>query len=295
MRIWTMAFAALALASTPALADKLRPEPRIQAAVTVEPVVPVSDEERRATYVAAGRILKHVDQARTALTKKDRGEATRHVTQAVLLTDIIRASLPVYDVKAKISAGDLTYEDREQVQETVVPIFDELERAALLSPVKDAKIDAQDDATQATAVVDVELVHTRAELDIDLARLHLDAALAEIKGRDFEAAVASLGAIQTGVRLSRVEIDLPLERARSNLMLARDRVDEGRLEDARFALRVAMDALDDYQAMAQEARAKEASALKAEMARLQNTLQGNAGKARDMIDAWWDLLSEWAR
>ena len=112
-------------------------------------------------------------RARTALIAKDRGEATRHIEQAVLLTDIIRASLPVYDVKAEISAGDLTYEDREQVQETVVPIFDELERAALLSPVKNAKSDAQDQATEATAVVDVELVHTRAELDIDLARQHL--------------------------------------------------------------------------------------------------------------------------
>ena len=56
-----------------------------------------------------------------------------------------------------------------------------------------------------------------------------------------------------------------------------------------------MDALDDYQATAQETRAKEVADLKGEMANLEGTLQDDARQAREKIDAWWDVLSEWTR
>jgi hypothetical protein len=35
------------------------------------------------------------------------------------------------DATARIAAGDVVYEDREQVKDTVVAVFDELERAPL--------------------------------------------------------------------------------------------------------------------------------------------------------------------
>lgn len=271
-------------------------EPRIRAEVDVEPAVPVTDEERRAIYLAAGRVLKHVDQAREALEAEDRGQAVHHVEQARLLIDIIGNALPVYDVRARIESGELVYEDREEVQDTVITVFDELERAALLAPVKAARIEAREAAGEApTAVVDVGLVHTRAELDVDAARVRLEAALSALKDREHEAADDLLAAVQTSVRLTRVEIDLPLERARTNLMLARDRLDEGRLEDARLALRVAIDALADYEAAAQASRAEEAAALRGEMAELENTIQSDARQAREKLDAWWDRLSEWSR
>ena len=286
----------VALLSTTAGAAEQNYEPRIQAEVNVQPAVLVSDEERRATYLAAGRVLKHVDQARSALSTENREEAKQHIDQSILLTDIIRASLPIYDVTARISAGELVYEDREQVRDIVVPIFDELERAAILSPVKNALSDAHETASEgASTVVDVELIQTRAELDIEAAHTHLDAALVAVENRQFEEADKLLAAIQTSVRLTRVEIDLPLERARSNLMLARDRGDDGRHEDAQFALRVAMDALADYETTAQDSRKAEVASLREEMAGVEANLPSDARQVREKIDAWWDILSEWSR
>lgn len=287
MRTKVIPLLAVVLWTPAAFAAKAAVEPRIQANVDVEAVRPMNDEERRAVYIAAGRVLKHVDQARKAIAKNARKEARRQVQQAILLTDIIRQALPVYDVKAHISAGKLHYEDEDQVQDSVVPIFEELERSAILGPVEDAK------AMAGAAVADVDLVHTRAELDIDLARRHLDAARTALEQKDGDAADAALEAIQRSVRLTTVAVDLPLERARSNLMLARNRVDEGRLEDARAALRVALDALAEYQNNVGEERAAEVAGLRQEIAALEPTLQDDARGAREKLDAWWDVVSSW--
>ena len=282
------------LGSTASAAEQRDDEPRIEAEVQVRPTGSVSDEERRATYLAAGRVLKHVNQARAALSAKNRDEAKQHINQAILLTNIIRASLPKYDVTARISAGELVYEDREQVQDVVVPIFDELERAAILSPVKAAQSDSVDkELEEGSAVVNVDLIQTRAELNIETSRNHLDAALAAIKARKFEQADDRLAAIQNSVRLTRIEVDLPLERARSNLMLARDRFDDGQHKDAQLALRVAIDALLDYKATAQSDRQADVARLLEEMGRVEANQPADASQVRDKLDAWWNLLSGW--
>lgn len=114
---------------------ELKRNPRITADHKVQPVVTVTDEERRATYLAAGRVLKHVDQARDAIAADSGDEAVHPIRQAILLTDIIQQSLPTYDVNARIKAGDMVYEDQESIKATVVPIFEELERKKLLAPV----------------------------------------------------------------------------------------------------------------------------------------------------------------
>ncbi len=289
MRSMVIGFVMCLLGSAPALGAKTAPEPRIQAKVEVEAVRPMNAEERRAVYIAAGRVLRHVDLAREALAKESAKAARRQVEQALLLTDIIRQALPVYDVKAQISAGELRYQDEDRVQDSIVPIFEELNRAAVLAPVEAARAKH----TAGAAVTDVDLVHTRAELDIDVARGHLDAAREALKRKDLDAADAALAAIQRSVRLMTVTIDLPLERARSNLMLARNRVDEGRLEDARAALRVTLDALAEYQRQSGKGREAEVSALRQEIAALEQVLQDDARGAREKLDAWWDVVSSW--
>lgn len=268
---------------------------RISAEVETKPGAKLSAEESRALSLSAAQILKHVNQARVAIGKKDLKAASQNVEQGLTLVKIINETVPAYKVETKIKAGGLTYVDKEDSKPVIVPVYEELQRVAVMAPIEAAKKAAQKEATAAgvPVAVDVELVHTRTDLNVELAQVGLQAAKDALQKEDSKAADGALATVQTGVIFGYTKVDLPLEKVRENLMVAKALVDSGKAKEARAALEVAGDALEEYEKTAGQNRAKEAKDLRAEMQKLSKDIEANSKGASDKIMDWWDRVRRW--
>ncbi len=283
----------------------------------------LTPEEERALSRAAGRILKHVDQARHALASGDWSTALEHVRKGLLLVAIIDEVSPVYRVDAIIKAGKLEYRDTDYVKPTLIPIYDELEKAEILRPVREAKLEKARKEVQKGErppfVADVLLRATKVELDVANAKSGLVVAerlvrkLAEssgaVAGKKAEKGTERLGdkerkrlaaladaalmSIQTGVIFEYAAVDLPLERARINLKLAADALRRDDKAEAAFLLGVARDALENYAAGVGEERAKEVEALRKEIESMLAHIGQSGSIDAKKVDSWWDRVVKW--
>jgi hypothetical protein len=274
-----------------ALPANLHAAGRITAEVETKPAAKLSAEESRALSLSAAQILKQVDQARSAIGKKDLKAAGRNVDQGLVLVKIINETVPAYKVETKIKAGELTYVDTDDAKPIIVPVYEELQRVAIMAPVEAAKKAAADPGVP--VAVDVGLVHTRTDLNVALAEAGLRAAKDALQKEDAKAADSALTTIQTGVIFGYTKVDLPLEKVRENLMLAKTLVDSGKAKEARAALEVAGDALAEYEKGAGQNRAKEAKDLQAEIEKLSKDIEANSKGASEKIMDWWDQVRKW--
>lgn len=286
---------------------------RISSSVDVQPAAPLSDQEFREVSFTAGRILTHIARARDAIRDKKSDDAAMQVEQSLKLTAIIDNVLPHYKVKTEIKSGDLAYSDEDDVTLRYVTLFDELEHRDIISPIVQAKKEAQqkqeqkeepDAATKkgrgAIAISHADISHTTAKLDIVLARHMLNRAKQALDDGKTEEADESLHAVQNrGVLLEYEEIDLPLEEAADNLKLAEMEMQEGRHAEAKAALEVAIDQLKEYEELAGENRGAEVKSLHEEITKLTTELE--KGKVSDAdqqkhtakISEWWNRATKW--
>ena len=236
-----------------------------------------------------------MNQARSAIGRKDLKAAGQNVDQGLVLVRIINETVPAVKVETKIKAGELTYVDKEDSKPVIVPVYEELQRVAVMAPIEAAKKAAQKDAAAAgvPVTVDVELVHTRTDLNVELAKLGLQAAKEALQKEDAKAADNALAAVQTGVIFGYTKVDLPLERVRENLILAKSLVDSAKVKEARAALDVAGDALEEYEKSAGRNRAREAKSLRAELQKLSKDIETNSKGASEKILNWWDRVRKW--
>lgn len=296
---------------------------RITADVQVTPQRQLDQEERRALSLAAGRLLKHVHQARQAVEQQQKQEAIRHIDLGLTLVRIIEEAVPTYQVTARIQAGHTTYQAQEQVKQLTVPIYAELEKVTLMAPLMAAKQEAarnggaahpsrsgaqaqpspaeqpsQSSRTAMTPVVaGVEAHSTQIMLDVSAAEQHLQAAKRALNNDKYEAADGALAAVQRGVSFAFVEVDLPLLRARENLMLAKTHAQAGQVQDARMTLQAAAQALETYAQRADKSRAPQAQSLQQEIEDYAQQLpqQGQPTRRKiqqtvEQIDEWWDRI-----
>ena len=155
---------------------------RISSQVVVEPTRTLTDKETRELSFAAGRILKHIAQARSALSEGKRDQAALHVDQGLKLMKIVDGVLPRYKMKTSIHSGDLVYSDEDEFSPEFITIYEELERRDIVSPVLRAKSEAaQKPAPQpahknepaakgSVYVSQSDVDYTSLKLDVDLAR-----------------------------------------------------------------------------------------------------------------------------
>ena len=194
---------------------------RITADVQVTPQGQLSEEERRALSLAAGRLLKHVHQARQAINQQQAQQAMGHIDKGLTLVQIIESAVPTYQVTARIQAGNTVYEEKDQVKQLMVPIYTELEKVTLMAPLMAAKQETskhgrahhesmsgkpsqQSSAEQSSqpfraamtpVVTGVELHHTHIMFDVSTAKEHLQAAKRALNNDKYEVADAALVAI----------------------------------------------------------------------------------------------------
>jgi hypothetical protein len=269
---------------------------RISADVKTTPTARLSNRERRALSIAAGRLFIHVDLARKALASNDKADALANVTKGLTLAEMIQQAQPAYTVTPTIKAGKLVYEDERTVKPAMVPIFNELARISLEEPVQVSALHAAKNAKMASAPVieDVESMHTLMKLDVDLAQSHLTVARAALKKGNLKLADAALAAIQNDAVIFRVdERDRPLVDTRENLMLAKTMIQEGNLADARVELQAASDALKEYQRVAGDHRAAEVRAMREEIDTLGPEIGTNQSDSPAKITALWDRITKW--
>ena len=102
-----------------------------------------------------------------------------------------------------------------------------------------------------------------------------------------------------GVLFEYVEIDLPLEEAADNLKLAEIELKEGRQDEAKAALHVAIDELKRYEILVGEKRGTEVKALHQEIDKLTAELgkvdlsDADRQKHVSKISEWWQRATKW--
>jgi hypothetical protein len=160
-----------------------------------------------------------------------------------------------------------------------------------MAPVEAAKKEASKSGVP--VAVDVELIHTRADLNVELAREGLKAAEDSIQKDDSKTADNALATIQTGVIFNYAKMDLPLEKVRENLILAKNLVDARKNKQAKTALEVAGDALTEYEKGTGANRASESKTLRGEIQKLSQEIENNSKGAADQIMGWWDKVRKW--
>ena len=282
-------------------AEESTREARIKADVKATPTAELNQQERQAVSLAGRRLLRHVDKARSAIQAKNKDDALNQVNQGLTLVKVIEQAIPEYTVNATIKAGSVEYVDTDQVKDLIVPIFDELGRVSVLGPIKAAKKDVtKKDAAKEPKDTDISVIEaveqdeTQVWLNVALAKSSLLTAEKALMDDKLEAADLDLTVLQAqGVTLVFDEAELPLVAARENLMLARVRLDEQHLQEARAALQEAATMLTAYEKTAQEPAAKKAQGLREEMSVLSQTIEQDQTGATDKIDQWWDQLAHW--
>jgi len=300
--------------SKPDSASKEKDQPaRISSKVDVQPAPALTDKEAEEVSFAAGRILKHVSQARSALREKKKDVAGVHVAQGLKLIAVIESVLPHSKVKTEIKSGELVYTDEDDVTARYVTLFDELERRDIISPVVQAKKEAEQKhrpnhgkaaeanaVPEALAVTHADIAYSTVKLDIEFAKHMLHRAKRELDGGKTEPADEALLAVQSeGVLFEFVEIDLPLEEAADNLKLAEIEMKAGRQDQAKAALHVAIDELKRYEKLVGEKRSSEVKGLHQEIDKLTVELgKGNLSEAdrekhASKISEWWQRATKW--
>jgi hypothetical protein len=264
---------------------------------------PLTDDEMRAVSFSAGRILKHVDQAIQAITKKEKGAALTQIDKGLTLATLIEQSIPSTTVKSTIKSGKLQYSDEDRVKSMTVPIYQELDMISILEPVVAAKKSAGGKDSTATKkgsgkeqVEEVGESYVGITLNVADAKTYLETAKDALTKGHFDTASKDLAAIQEKVTVVYAGERGPLAEAREDLALAHLDMDQGFRKEAQVALTDASESLSRYEKSGGKHQA-EVKTLQAEIAALTTELdksnEGSKEKTKGKIMGWWDRVKGW--
>lgn len=277
--------------------------------VEVQPAAKLSDQDISQISLAAGRVLKHVSQARDAIHDKKPDQAAKHVEQGLKLLAIIDNVLPHHKIQTNIVSGELAYHDEDVLTPRYVTIFDELDRYDVISPIAQMKSESEAKLPMksgtasppgAVAVTHAEARYTAVRLDLIVAGHLLRRTKQDLHDGKTEEADNALHSVQTrAVMFEFDSVDLPLEEAADNLKLAEVEMSEGRTADAKAALHVAVDQLKRYEKLVGEHRGAAVKALHEEIAKLTQELdksppsEEERKKLAAQISEWWHSSTKW--
>lgn len=223
----------------------------------------------------AGKMLGDTNQARTALKNSDYHQAVQDVNQAQ--TDL-------KTVEARAHGA------------TLIPVYREFVSVSILSPVQAEQRAHRQTLTKVSngnaAVNEVAGEYTRVLVSTTVADNSLAAAKMALAKAEWKKADAALADVQEGVQIESVKSDMPLARARENLILARAAARQNHDLEAEAALEAASTALSKY-ASEGGPHAKEAQDLQNQIAGFALHLEAQPASAVTKINGWWNTLSDW--
>jgi cellobiose-specific phosphotransferase system component IIA len=268
---------------------------RITSDVKVMTKAKLSNKEKRALSQAAGRLLKHVHQARLSIKRKDDAQAVANIEKALQLAQIIENAAPHYEVTASIKAGNITYQDNEQVKQLLIPIYAELDEVtSCLAPVRKAKKEAAAAQSETPSPVgEMDLQYTSVVLDVGEAKYTLENALSALQKNDPDRADKALASIQEDVIFEYDELDLPLTKARWHLMEAVRHATDKEYKEAKQSLEKSATALESYTGRMGEDASKKARALAEDIKGWAGKMEEKKEGAAETITAFWQKVVNW--
>ncbi len=224
----------------------------------------------------AGTMLNNVNQARAALQNGRYQAAAEHVKRAESVLERLEAHAD---------------------GATLIPVYQEFVSVSILGPVR-AEQNARKHVSNAPAnrgatVHEVAGDYTRLVVSTTIAKNGLAAAKAALANGNWKTADAALADVQDGLQMESVEADMPLARARQNLILARADVREGHYDQAQTALTSTSNALSKYEAEG-GAHVSAAKNLQQQIEAYDHNLAQNHAGAVAKINHWWNITSDWA-
>ncbi len=227
----------------------------------------------------AGKMLDYTNQARVAIKNGDHSKAMT----------FIHAAQHEYYTLQNIAPGA-----------AMVPVYREFVSISILGPVSaEHQARKREEAKEAghavpvTAVQQVAGTYTHVMVSMPVARISLQDASSAAENGNWQAADAALSDVQEGVTTESVESDMPLARARENLILARAAVRHQQYQEAKASLQAACHALSSYAANGgQHARA--ARNLRQQIRSFAQDVQQQSISAVSKIDGWWKTTSSWS-
>lgn len=150
------------------------------------------------------------------------------------------------------------------------------------------------------AVRDVEMVNVNISINPEKATAHLQAAKEKINGGDYKAADTELKDLLDESLTETTATDQPLAKLQDNIYLARILIRQENYDGARYALKHAKNALNDYEkSLATPESRANADNLRNDIDTLDETIQKRdptlLKKAADKVDGWWKKLKSWTR
>jgi len=281
---------------------------RITAETDIQPLVTLTDQESQAISLAAGRILLHADNARMAIAAKDKKTAMKEIEQGLTLVKLVERSLPKYKITTRITTGDMTYSDEDEVSKRFVTVFNEQFIEDVIAPVVQAKSKARTlkgrhghKSANSRFIEDYTVWRQAAmKLNVVMADNALHLAKDELEKGNLDNADLALALLQAeGVVFEFDEVELPLTEAADDLKLAQLEVSEGKIDQAQATLKRASDNLKKYERISGESRAKDVRELQKEIDKLGESLakgdhsENALDKAGKKIAAYWERVVKW--
>ena len=114
--------------------------------VTSETQGALSEDDPRQVAVLTAQIFHHISQAQRSLEADNSADADVELEKGRKAIKAIRAMLPTTIIHTRTSAPDgaVVYEDKREIQEDRVPLFEGMLSTKTLAPLVKAKEDAQE-------------------------------------------------------------------------------------------------------------------------------------------------------
>jgi hypothetical protein len=251
----------------------------------------LSAEDFRQVSTLASHITEHLNGAVRYLEDNNLGNATSEVDKAKALTKVIRDMLPTTTVTTivKDAKGNEVYRNKNNVQDDLVPIYEQMTAMDVVEPIVEAK--KREVEVKGIKLADSEVIRTSVLLDLGYVERKLTRAQA-LMAKEPQKSLDELKLAQThGIRFSVAKEDNALVKAQRALRLAERMVNEKKYEGAESNLRLARVHLETYKTVTDESRGKEVDKLQKDIDRLFGTLEkaDSESKVREL----WTRVTNW--
>lgn len=223
-------------------------------------------------------VLVKTQQSRHAVDRKDRTMARQYVREALLDVKALEVKRP----QAKPPFIVTLYTER--ISFTVAQAVKPGQRVGTAS--RAVSPDRSEEVREAEGQA------TRVSLNVTAVKADLQNAQAALRRDDFTAAASALDKADKDVTDQTVAQDLPLLKARQNLALALNDVEEKEFSKAAVPLHAAASALGEY-AQSKSPHASSAAALRGQVESLADSVAQHRTGAADTIGKWWNQVSDW--
>ena len=273
----------------------------------------LTEENLRQAAFLTAQIFEHIDHAQKSIDADNLEVSHHQVEMGRLAVKAVRNLLPVTIVQTKTTApdGNIVYEDRRDVQEDRVPLFEEMLSTKTMAPIASAKQDARDSVEiKGVRLVGSETIITEAYAHLDYVEGQLERAFKALKDNKADQAAKALTLAQVrGVEFRFRKEDTPLAAARDAIWLTKRALEENNNIQAQTNLSIARQQLEMYRQLLPDGQRQDVTQMMKEVGDLDAKLrqdstgatkQSNnrsqetdrASQGRD-VTKWWEQINGW--